>query len=116
MPVSATDLGGLRRHNEQTFTRDPDVGLHHGWIVILPGTNGRSLAHRLISKVNTAAQILLVLMLIYYLSGFPLSTQIPPLLIDIMVYLVAVTTLASGVAYVFIWSRRARHEYKVKLP
>jgi len=75
-----------------------------------------TLHHLLISKFNTAAQILLVLLLIFHLSGFPLSMSIPPLLLEILVYLVAVTTIASGAAYVIIWSRRARHEYKVNLP
>lgn len=70
--------------------------------------------HLLISKLNTGAQILLVLILIYHLSSFPVADQIPVLLIIALIYLVAATTLLSGIAYVVIWSLRARNELKAK--
>ncbi len=50
----------------------------------------------LISKANTAAQILLAA-LVLLLKGFDLSA---PMLLDAMIWLVALTTFASGVAYV----------------
>ena len=75
-----------------------------------------TMQHLLISKLNTGAQILLVLLLIYRLSTFPFAAQIPAGVITILIYFVAVTTLASGLAYVIIWSRRARQEWKVRIP
>jgi cardiolipin synthase len=72
--------------------------------------------HLLLSKFNTGAQILLVLLLIYRLSTFPFANQIPASAITLLVYLVAATTIASGLAYVLIWSRRAWHEWKVRTP
>lgn len=56
-----------------------------------------------ISKVNTFLQIafvVLVLMNVAYLSG--LND-----LIDLLEYLVLITSVVSGSAYVFIWSRKA---------
>jgi cardiolipin synthase (CMP-forming) len=49
-----------------------------------------------ISKVNTALQILLVALTLF-LAGFALAA---PLLLNLMVWTVAATTLASGAAYV----------------
>ena len=73
-----------------------------------------TMQHLLISKLNTGVQILLVLLLIYHLSSFPLATDIPAQLITILVYCVTFTTIASGVAYVIIWSKRARTIYKAR--
>lgn len=73
-----------------------------------------TMQHLLISKINTGAQILLVLLLIYRLSTFPFATQIPAGIITMLIYVVALTTAASGIAYVVIWSRRARSELRVK--
>lgn len=73
-----------------------------------------TMQHLLISKFNTGAQILLVLLLIFRLSGLPLADAVPPVLITGLVYVVAATTLASGIAYVIIWSLRAREQLKVK--
>lgn len=70
--------------------------------------------HLLVSKLNTGAQILLVLLLIYHLSSLPLAAHIPVQLITFLIYLVTFTTIASGLAYVVIWSLRARHLLKVK--
>lgn len=50
----------------------------------------------LISKANTAAQIVLAALALL-LKGFDLSA---PMLLDVMIWLVALTTFASGVAYV----------------
>ncbi len=57
-----------------------------------------------ISKVNTTMQILLVLVLVFSEAVFAL----PEDLLTGMVYVVCVTTLASGVDYVWTWSFRAR--------
>ncbi|HWT08509.1 MAG TPA: CDP-alcohol phosphatidyltransferase family protein [Roseomonas sp.] len=50
----------------------------------------------MISKANTAAQIALAALALL-LKGFDLSA---PMLLDVMIWLVALTTFASGVAYV----------------
>lgn len=73
-----------------------------------------TMQHLLISKINTGAQILLVLLLIYQLSTFRFAEQIPDVVITGLIYLVALTTLASGLAYVVIWSLRARRALKAK--
>lgn len=71
-----------------------------------------TMQHLKISKLNTGAQIVLVLTLIYQLSTFPYATHIPAVAITALVYLVTFTTVASGVAYVVIWSSRARKQLK----
>lgn len=73
-----------------------------------------TMQHLLISKLNTAAQILLVLLLIFRLSDLPMTDIIPLGLITALVYVVALTTVISGIAYVFVWSRRARDQLKVR--
>lgn len=75
-----------------------------------------TMQHLLISKLNTGAQILLVLLLMFHLSQLPLAGLVPDILITLLVYVVALTTFASGIAYVVIWSRRAREQLKVRTP
>lgn len=58
----------------------------------------------LISKANTVMQIILVLLAVARQAG----AGLPEGFIMVGVWLVAATTLASGVAYVVEWSRRAR--------
>ncbi|MET0047221.1 MAG: CDP-alcohol phosphatidyltransferase family protein [Sedimenticola sp.] len=60
----------------------------------------------MISKVNTVAQIVLVLSVVLDegLMG------LPDLYILAMVWAVAVTTVASGVNYVWVWSHRAARQ------
>lgn len=58
----------------------------------------------LISKLNTVCQIVLVLATVMSL-GF---VNVAPLIMDALVVLVGVTTISSGVAYVWIWTRRAQ--------
>ena len=55
------------------------------------------------SKLNTAAQILLVLAVLYS-SGIQ---TLPVMLMDVLLYGVLVTTLWSGFDYVWTWGRRA---------
>lgn len=60
----------------------------------------------MVSKLNTTAQIFLVLAVIFSLG----VRAIPALWIDILLYSVLVTTLWSGLDYVWIWGRRAWHK------
>lgn len=60
-----------------------------------------------ISKVNTAAQLLLVLVVILRLADLPLSSLIPAMSIESLIVLVYVTTISSGIVYVWQWGRRA---------
>lgn len=60
-------------------------------------------APSVISKLNTFTQILLVLVVIYS-HGFQ---AVPALWIDILIYSVLVTTIWSGIDYVWTWSRLA---------
>lgn len=55
------------------------------------------------SKLNTAAQVLLVLAVLYS-SGVQ---ALPVMLMDVLLYGVLVTTLWSGFDYVWTWGRRA---------
>ena len=57
----------------------------------------------LVSKFNTLIQILLVLAVVMNAGPFPL----PESLIGGMIWLTLITTVASGVDYVWIWGRRA---------
>lgn len=60
-------------------------------------------APSIISKVNTFTQIVLVLAVVLDngLLGLPI------LLIEGLVWLVAITTIASGINYIWVWSHRA---------
>lgn len=62
----------------------------------------------LISKINTVCQIFLVLLTIYALSAFPFAAKVPQWVGTGTMYIVAATTLLSGLSYVFIWSKRAK--------
>ena len=57
----------------------------------------------LLSKINTVCQILLVTIALFVLAGFDMFTGFQTLLI----YIVLLTTVSSGVAYVVLWARRA---------
>jgi cardiolipin synthase len=74
-----------------------------------------TMQHLFISKLNTGAQILLVLLLIFQLSTFPFASLVSAQMITALIYLVTFTTLASGIAYVLIWSLRARNALKVRM-
>ena len=64
----------------------------------------------MISKINTVCQIALVVVTLLRLSGLESMVWLQGLLIAV----VTVTTLASGLAYVFIWSHRARQDLQRK--
>lgn len=55
------------------------------------------------SKTNTFFQIILVLTVVFSLGVYTL----PGWLIDTLIYTVAVTTVVSGINYVWVWGRRA---------
>ena len=61
-----------------------------------------------ISKVNTAMQIFLVLAVVLDKGLFDLPLD----WVQAMIWVVAVTTVASGVDYVWVWSRRAADHKK----
>lgn len=60
-------------------------------------------APSMISKLNTFAQILLVLAVIFSQA----FSELPVLWLDLLVYSVLATTVWSGLDYVFTWSRLA---------
>lgn len=55
------------------------------------------------SKTNTFFQILLILVVVFSLGAYAL----PELLIEVLIYIVAITTLISGSNYVWVWGKRA---------
>ena len=57
----------------------------------------------MVSKLNTFTQIMLVLAVLFSQS----VTALPYLWMDVLLYCVFVTTLWSGLDYVWRWSRRA---------
>ena len=67
----------------------------------------------LISKINTAAQIFLVLLMLFSLSGLPIADAVPAWLTPTAIYVVLTTSLLSGLAYIIIWSKRAMDEVKM---
>ena len=58
----------------------------------------------LLSKITTCIQIAYVLVQLMHLSSW---MQMPDLLLNIAIWLTAAFTVASGVQYVLIWSRKA---------
>ncbi len=62
-----------------------------------------SAAPSLLSKANTLAQILLVLLVVFHHGIFTL----PEPIVHGMIYVVLFTTVASGIDYILTWGRRA---------
>lgn len=60
------------------------------------------------SKLNTALQILFVLVIMYHLA----FSAIPLQLLNLLQLIVAVTTIVSGIMYVVIWSGYAKQEHE----
>jgi cardiolipin synthase len=60
----------------------------------------------LLSKANTVAQIVLVLLAVAHRAG----VGFPAGIIDVGIWIVTASTISSGVAYVVVWSRRALSE------
>jgi len=80
-----------------------DVIIVGGAILYQTLTQALKMQPLMISKINTAAQIVLA-GLILGGEGFALDV---PLFIGLMVYLVAATTVLSGGFYVVTWTQRA---------
>lgn len=68
----------------------------------------------LISKINTAFQIALVLLVIYKMSALPFAGWLSQSVIDYLVYIVGLTTAASGLGYFILWGRRAITSLKAR--
>jgi len=65
----------------------------------------------LISKINTLCQITLALLMLYSLSELPMAASAPvEWLTQGLVYVVFITALLSGIAYVYIWSRKTAQD------
>ncbi|MES9939803.1 MAG: CDP-alcohol phosphatidyltransferase family protein [Candidatus Thiodiazotropha sp. 6PLUC2] len=60
----------------------------------------------LVSKLNTLMQIMLVLLVVTDAGPFPL----PYPLLEWLTWATGLTTLISGVAYVWVWSNKARRK------
>ena len=60
-----------------------------------------------ISKINTAMQLLLVLVVIIRLAELPLSGFLSMAFVESLIVLVYATTISSGIVYVWQWGRRA---------
>ena len=61
----------------------------------------------MISKLNTAVQILLVIGVIFSLSELPFSGWISRQATELLIWLVYFTTISSGLLYIWSWSQRA---------
>lgn len=57
----------------------------------------------LLSKINTVCQILLVTLTLCMLAGLEMLAGLQ----TVLIYIVLLTTLSSGIAYVVLWGRRA---------
>lgn len=64
----------------------------------------------LLSKMNTFFQIVYVLAVVFYHGEFSFM----PWIIDVLVYIVLLTTVVSGGDYVWVWGRRALDASKQK--
>ncbi len=62
------------------------------------------------SKLNTAMQILLVLVVLLVLVGMDFLLNVE----TVLIYLVSATTVLSGIQYVIIWSRRAMENHPAR--
>lgn len=85
-----------------------DVIIVMGTLIYRLLTGDKAIEPLYISKVNTVMQILLVVVVIYSLA----FQVLPAWLAQSLIYLVAVTTIISGVSYVYVWTRRAQKTIK----
>ena len=78
-----------------------DLIIVGGVVLLHISTDGVRMRPLLISKINTAAQIALVAMVLATLGlGIGFGAYL-----DILIYLVAATTIASGASYIINWGR-----------
>ncbi len=67
-----------------------------------------SFAPTFISKINTAMQIVTLLLLLFSLCGFPVLSEVIGVLVNpYFFYILAVLGIASGLDYVVTWGNRA---------
>lgn len=85
-----------------------DLVIIAGTLIYQGITGDKVIEPLMISKINTVVQILLVIVVIFSLAYWAL----PILVTQLLIYLVAITTLVSGVSYVLLWSRRAHKTIK----
>ena len=78
-----------------------DLIIVGGIILLHIYTDGVRVRPLLISKVNTAAQIALIALILTEL-GLGMNLEVLP---QILIYIVAVTTIVSGASYIINWSR-----------
>lgn len=78
-----------------------DVIIVAGTLLYQRVTQDKDIRPLMISKINTALQILLAVAALYQEAISPLADHI----MLILIVSVAITTLASGIAYVTIWTR-----------
>ena len=69
------------------------------------------MAPTLVSKINTVAQVLLLLVVLLGHSGLAPLSELASALLPAGFYLIAATGIVSGVHYVVAWSHLARVEY-----
>ena len=78
-----------------------DLIIVGGVVLLHISTNGVRMRPLLISKINTAAQIALIALVLAELGlGFDIGGYL-----DALIYVVAVTTIASGASYIINWGR-----------
>lgn len=87
-----------------------DVIIISGTVIYRRITGDRVISPIFISKLNTVFQILLVAAVVFSRAYWP----IPVLISEVLIYVVALTTFASGTGYVSIWVRRAQEYLKIK--
>lgn len=78
-----------------------DLVIVGGWLVLVILGHGVSVRPLSVSKLNTALQIVLVAVCLL-LNGFGLTA---PLVMELLIWAVAASTLASGAAYVWVAAR-----------
>jgi cardiolipin synthase len=84
-----------------------DLVIVGGALLVHALTHRLEMQPLLVSKLNTLVQIVLAALV---LAGPAFKLDFEPA-VDVLIHLVAVTTLASGVAYVATWLRRL-HEWE----
>jgi cardiolipin synthase len=79
-----------------------DIVIIGGVVLLHISTDGVRMKPLVVSKINTAAQIILVTVVLSNLAFPQLEWS---QFVSILIYLVTATTFASGAAYVVSWSR-----------
>ena len=67
-----------------------------------------------ISKLNTALQVLLVVIVLYSLTQWPLASLLSNMIVTVFMSLVLITTVWSGADYCLVWGRKAWQIHREK--